>query len=342
LCFDLTGLPPEPADLERFAADPSDAAWEAEVDRLLASPARAERLARMWLDVVRFAETNGFERDAAKPQAWRYRDWVVQAFATDLPYDAFLTAQLAGDERPDVAPDANVATGFWRIGPWDDEPNDREQARFDELDDQLRTITEGMLGVTVGCARCHDHRFDPLPQRDYYSLLAYFRNVAPYAKARHELESPVLAPLDVTPGDIEAWDVSRQAEIERARAELDELVVDLHRALLEEELAADPTRDAAAARAEFERLLGLPFEERHDALAAAGLPSTFTAISALPFEERQRASRLLISLDPEDGADFEGDLRWGLVVTEREGEPLPTHVLHRGLPSTPGEEVRPA
>ena len=342
LYLDLTGLPPALEDVERFAADPSPAAYGALVDELLGSAAYGERMARLWLDVVRFAESNGFERDAAKPYAWRYRDWVVEAFRSDLPYDAFLTAQLAGDERPDSAPDAVVATGFWRLGEWDDEPNDPREAEFDELDDSLRAISEGMLGVTIGCARCHDHRFDPFPQEDYYGVLAHFRNVAPYEDARHALDSSVLVPVGADPGAIAAWEAASQVTLEGVRTELDAILEEPHRRLFEAQVGAEADPVAAYRRVEFRRALTLSYRERQPALRQLGLPSVFDAIATLPFDERRRAHELAGVLGGDGELDFAGDLRWALAVRERPGEPLPTHVLGRGRASTPLEEVPPA
>ncbi|QDU68581.1 DUF1553 domain-containing protein [Engelhardtia mirabilis] len=341
LYFDLTGLPPTIEAVERFAADPSDDAYAALVNELLARPAHGERMARQWLDVVRYAESNGFERDGDKPHAWRYRDWVVGAFNEDLSYDAFLTAQLAGDEQPEVARDAPIATGFWRLGEWDDEPNDPQQALFDELDDSLRTITEGMLGVTVGCARCHDHRFDPISQRDYFSFLDWFRNVEPYAEPQHELGSPVLTPVGATDEAIADWRADRAEQAERRRAEFDALLEPVHRRLLEEQLAGFDPAVAERARARFERALELPIEERRGYLLEQRLPNIDRVLHALTFLERQRAWVTLARIEEEGGlGDHEGDLRWALTVREREGEPLPTHLLRRGLASSPMERTR--
>jgi hypothetical protein len=177
LCYDLAGLPPTPEEVEAFAADPSPEAYEALVDRLLASPHYGEKWGRHWLDLVRFAETNSYERDNPKPNAWRYRDYVIRSFNADKPYDRFLREQLAGDELPDADVDAVIATGFYRLGIWDDEPTDREQARYDGLDDIVTTTGQVFLGLTVDCARCHNHKIDPIPQQDYYRLLAFFQNI---------------------------------------------------------------------------------------------------------------------------------------------------------------------
>lgn len=178
--YDLTGLPPTPQEIQRFLSDASPRAYEDLLDRLLESPRYGEKWARYWLDLVRFAETNSYERDNPKPNAWRYRDWVIRAFNSDRPYDRFLREQLAGDELPDAGPDALIATGFYRLGIWDDEPSDPALARYDGLDDVLTTVGQVCLGLTIDCARCHDHKIDPIPQKDYYRLLAFFHNINHY------------------------------------------------------------------------------------------------------------------------------------------------------------------
>ena len=189
--YDLTGLPPSPEEVEAFAADPSDAAWEQLIERLLNSPHYGEKWGRHWLDLVRFAETNSYETDEAKPNAWRYRDYVIRAFNRDTPYDRFIREQLAGDELPDGGDDGIVATGFYRLGIWDNDPADKELARFDQLDDIVATTSQVFLGLTVDCARCHDHKIDPIPQRDYYSLLSFFENLQPYRNGGATDEVPL-------------------------------------------------------------------------------------------------------------------------------------------------------
>ncbi len=177
--YGLTGLPPSEQELQEFLADESPAAWERVVDRLLASPHYGEKWARHWLDLVRYADTNSFERDGDKPHAWRYRDYVIRSLNDDKPYDQFVIEQLAGDELPAPTADSLIATGYYRLGLWDDEPADRLQAKYDGLDDIVATTAQTFLGLTINCARCHDHKIDPLPQRDYYSLLAFFHNITP-------------------------------------------------------------------------------------------------------------------------------------------------------------------
>lgn len=179
--YGVTGLPPTMEQLEEFLADDRPDAYQRLVDRLLASPRYGERWARHWLDVVRYAETNSFERDAEKPFAWKYRDYVIRSFNDDKPYDQFVVEQLAGDEIDDATAETITATGYYRLGVWDDEPADPLQAKYDELDSIVSTTAQAFLGLTIGCARCHDHKIDPIPQTDYYGFLAFFADVTPYA-----------------------------------------------------------------------------------------------------------------------------------------------------------------
>ena len=184
--YTLTGLPPSPKDVAEFINDQSPDAYEKVVDRLLDSRRYGEHWGRHWLDLVRYAESNSFERDNPKPFVWRYRDYVIRALNNDKPYDQFIREQLAGDELDEVTPDSIIATGYYRLGLWDDEPADRPLAFYDGLDDILATTTQTFLGLTANCARCHDHKIDPFPQRDYYSLLAFFHGVKPYG-GDHEI-----------------------------------------------------------------------------------------------------------------------------------------------------------
>ena len=178
--FDLTGLPPSPEDVQAFVLDERNEAYAELIDRLLASEQYGVKQGRHWLDLVRYAETNSFERDSMKPAVWRYRDWVVDAHNRDLPYGDFLTRQLAGDEIEGGGVEALVATGFYRLGLWDDEPTEPLQAVYDDYDSIADTAARSMLGISMGCARCHDHKKDPITTKDYYSFLSFFEGVAPY------------------------------------------------------------------------------------------------------------------------------------------------------------------
>ena len=185
LSFDLIGLPPTPAEIGTFENDDSPQVYEKLVDRLLDSPHFGERWARHWLDIIRFGESQGFERDKLRTNSWRFRDWVVNAFNRDLPYDEFVRLQLAGDVlRPDD-PEAIIATGSLVAGAYDEVGQSQQSAamravvRQDEMEDYVSTIGETFLGLTVHCARCHDHKFDPILARDYYQLSAVLAGVRP-------------------------------------------------------------------------------------------------------------------------------------------------------------------
>ncbi len=173
--LDLIGLPPSPEAVAAFVNDNSPDAWEKLIERLLASPQYGERWGRHWLDVARYADSSGFEHDRDRPTAWRYRDYVIQSFNKDTPYNAFIAEQLAGDELDWTNFDTKIATGFLRAGPRVEfREKDNPQYRFDYLDDMIAATSQGFLGLTVQCARCHNHKFDPIPQKDYYRLQSVF------------------------------------------------------------------------------------------------------------------------------------------------------------------------
>ena len=180
--IDVTGLPPSPADVASFLADTKPGAYERLVDRLLASPQYGERYGRFWLDIARFGESHGYEYDNLRDNAWPYRDYVVRALNEDVPYDRFLTEQLAGDA---ISPAAPAATGFLVGGPMDEAGKAapglqvRLRAREEELEDMIGTVSQTCVALTVNCARCHDHKFDPIPQVDYYQMKAALTGVAP-------------------------------------------------------------------------------------------------------------------------------------------------------------------
>ena len=176
LYFDLLGLPPTPAEVNAFVMDRSPGAWERVIDRLLDNPHYGERWGQHWLDVVRFAESDGFEYDTHRQDAWRYRDYVIQSFNSDKPYDRFVLEQLAGDELAAEDSTLRVAAGFNRLGPLRKNAGNQEVAssRNEVLTEMTNAVGAALLGVTLGCARCHDHKFDPLRQKDYYRIQAYF------------------------------------------------------------------------------------------------------------------------------------------------------------------------
>ncbi len=205
--YDLIGLPPTRQEVDQFekafTAD-ADQAVASLVDALLARPQYGEKWARHWLDIVRYGESNGFERDNPKPEMWRYRDYVISALNENKPYDQFVIEQLAGDEIDEPTQESVTATGFYRLMQWDDEPADRKQHVYDVLADNVLVTSEAFMGMTIGCARCHDHKVDPISQKDYYSFMSFFHGVTPYQ----------------TPGTIRPWaepEVLANFEVERKK-----------------------------------------------------------------------------------------------------------------------------
>ena len=210
LRFDLTGLPPSTEEVAAFEADQAPDAYERLVDRLLASPQYGERWARPWLDLARYADSDGFKSDKSRPNAWRYRDWVVKALNEDMPYDRFVALQLAGDEIAPDDPEAFVATGFNRNWPFEDNnmvPGLNNQLILDDMTD---TTTSVVLGLTVACARCHDHKYDPISHRDYYRLQALF--AATKAKDDYVLAPPEARAIQAS---LEAEHAARVDQVRR-------------------------------------------------------------------------------------------------------------------------------
>ncbi len=213
--FDLWGLPPNPADIESFVNDASPAAHENLIDRLLDSPRYGERWGRYWLDVVRFSETAGFNADPLRPLAYKYRDYVIRSFNDDTPYDRFVQEQLAGDELFPADEDALIATGFNRLWPDESNASNIELARQSMLNDMTATVGAVFLGLSMGCAECHDHKFDPIRQKDFYRLQAFFAPMIPVESAEiGEQES-----LDAFRGQLAEW----EREIDPLRKELWEI-----------------------------------------------------------------------------------------------------------------------
>ena len=230
--YDLIGLPPTPEEVDAFVADKSPDAFSKTIDRLLASPQFGERWGRHWLDVARYAESTGRGANILYPQAWRYRDYVIASLNADKPYDQFIREQIAGDllSAKDDAQRAEqiVATGFLALGPKELSERDRLQFQLDVVDEQLDTLGQAMLGMTVGCARCHDHKFDPIPQRDYYALAGIFRStetcygtvpVVTNNQPSRLIDLPASAPTVAPQSSVERLR-SEQARLDKALREL--------------------------------------------------------------------------------------------------------------------------
>jgi hypothetical protein len=237
--FDLTGLPPAPAEIEAFLADESPSAYETVVERLLASPAFGERWGRHWLDVARYGESTGSARNLPFPHAWKYRDYVIDSLNKDKPYDRFIREQVAGDLLPSESDDQRkeqlIATGFLAIGVKD--VNQRFKVRYvmDNIDEQIDTVTRSVLGLTVSCARCHDHKFDPIPTSEYYGLAGIFNSTDLCDGLRNKMGG----------GGLDYYDTSKLLVLAEKSAEMDEA----HAAKV-----ADAKQKADEAKAEFERI----------------------------------------------------------------------------------------
>ena len=231
LSFDLTGLPPSPAEIEEFVGDNRSDAYDRLVDRLMASPAYGERWGQHWLDLARFAETDGFEHDLERPNAWRYRDWVIDALNADMPYDEFTRLQLAGDEMHPDDPNAAIATGFLLCGPDMPDINLQEERRHNFLNDMTATVGATLLGLQMGCAQCHDHKYDPISQYDFYRLRACFDPTAIFQDH----------PLPLPPGTMPPPEPPIAAQIRTIGEEIQKLEEDAKQRLKAENPDLQPT-----------------------------------------------------------------------------------------------------
>lgn len=252
--FGLTGLPPTPEEIERFLADEDPGSHARLVDRLLDSPHYGERWGRHWLDLVRYADTNGADENHQMPEAWRYRDWVIRMINRDLPLDEFLVQQLAGDLLPvpedeEAAGDLITATGMLVVGPKMLAEQDKDKMIIDIVDEQIDTVTRTVLGLTIGCARCHDHKFDPISAKDYYALAGIFystQSMADRAFVSQWMERPL--PSE----EIDLQRTAYQPKIDEAKARLDDLTAEVEKAKAEleskEAESAVADREATAAR----------------------------------------------------------------------------------------------
>jgi len=347
--FDLTGLPLTNGQLgeyeQRVAANGADKAYLWLLDELLDSQHYGERWARHWLDVARYADSNGYEVDGEKPLAWQYRDYVIRSLNEDKPYDQFVLEQLAGDELPNATSQTVIATGFLRVGPWDAErgasvqPSEVVAERFNELDDLVSTTSQVFLGLTIGCARCHDHKFDPLSSRDYYSLVAVFDPLARHKNGRTELTRPAVPPRELA--DKNAAD-NRIAELTAKRGQL---LQPLERVIIEggkTKLATDVVaalKTAADKRTDADKqLLARSANAIRQELEAA-FDNNELAAQNLTAEQRSEAVKAA-----EEIAQLRAQFNYpaGYFFHEPNPQPAPTRLLKRGNPLQPGDEVEPA
>jgi len=349
--FDLTGLPPTPEEVIAFVNDPADDAYERAVDRLLASPAYGQRWARHWLDVAGYADSNGqVEADSLRPHAWRYRDYVVDSLNADTPWDQFLTEQLAGDELAGVVHGETgdavqdparrkllIATGFLRTAPdgTGDNPPDAALARNDVMAEQLKVVSSAVLGLTVGCAQCHDHRFDPVTQADYYRLRAIFEPAFDTAQWRAPVQR--LCSL-ATPEDR-----AKAAEIEEQAVAIDADAKAMEKQFLDEIFEKE--------------ILKLPEEDREPYRAARATPKAEQTPEQQELIKKYPSALALYALDLYDAEAQKkvaarraeaAELRktkpkeeFVRAITEVRDRIPETPLLHRGDPAQPREAIAP-
>lgn len=312
--FDLLGLPPTPEEVQAFLTDDSPDAFEKVLDRLLASPHYGERWGRHWLDLARYADSDGFEFDVDRPHAFRYRDYVIRSFNADKPYDLFIHEQLAGDELDPKNPEALTATGFCRCGPTIDNQIN-EKNRLDELDDIISTTSAVFLGMTIGCARCHDHKYDPISQKEYYELLAIFNS-------REKKDFNVATPEE-------------RERLERDRAKIDAQIRELKKQLAE--VAPPPIRFAGQWRVADDELVQEALKP--DVRLFFGDPSWTDLILEVEAQRVRGAEGFLVAFRVQDAdnfywVNFGG---WGntqhAVEVERAGE------RQLAIPGKPGRVV---
>ena len=333
--LDLTGLPPAPEEVTAFVNDKAPDAYEKLIDRLLASPHYGERWARHWLDLVRYADSGGFEFDVDRPEGWRYRDYVVKAFNEDKPYDQFIREQLAGDEYAPDSDDAMIATGFLRLGP--EGGGGGERGRQDALDDIITTTSLTFMGMTVGCARCHDHKFDPIRQSDFYRIQAVF---APTRPVNHPLVKPdVVAAHQAETKRIEGL----QRPLKKAK---DELEAPYLKMLVEEAVSRLPEYMQIAWRTpEDKRTPGqkLNVQQIRKTLEDDTLSMKLTEkdiVARMPAEAKQKHQDLVAqirALDKQKPKPYPT----ARAIGEMSAKPAPTYFLHRGSADAKGPAVQP-
>ncbi len=341
--LDLIGLPPSPAELSAFIADDSPAAYERLVERLLASPHYGERWGRHWLDLARYAESTGFEQDVTRPNAWRYRDYVIDAFNSGKPYDRFVQEQIAGDELWPDRPGARIATAFNRN--YAEEPNQKDLllARQETLHDITSVVGSTFLGLTFNCAQCHDHKFDPIKQRDYYRLQAFFASV------NHDDSFPVVpvAEYEQYQRRLSIWEEKTAAiwqEMVEMLEPLRKFTPDqlLHRypdyvieAIKTPADQRDPSQEWMASLLERKVCGTCPFEPK-----PYMDPGFRSRSNRLKGEQKERFEKLQAEL-----AEFEhlkpDEVARGTGIFDVSPNPPATHVLGGGLYTNPGEEVQP-
>ena len=329
LYLDLTGLPPTLEDVAEFVADEAPGAWKSLVERLLESPHYGERWGRHWLDLVHYADSGGYERDFDWPSMWRYRDYVVDAFNDDMPYDRFIREQIAGDEIAPDSRDANIATGYLRMV-LDNNIKD-ERTRMDELDDNVATTAQTFLAVTVQCARCHDHKFDPIPQKDYYRMQAVFFSTK-------ETDYPLVPPAAVARHEALDKEITDQQEPLKKR--LKELDKPHREVLFQAKLDTLPNyyrvawETPAAERTKAQRLNARQVEALYNLILREDMLARMSEQDRARYLETEESIKDLEHRRPDPYPTAR-------TISEDSPTPLPSYFLHRGDPGTKGSLMEP-
>jgi len=350
--FDLHGLPPTPAEVTQFLNDSAPEAWEKLIDRLLASPRYGERWGRHWLDVARYADTGGFETDIYYANAWRYRDYVIQSFNDDKPYDRFVEEQIAGDELwPDNLElaggleipaekqkhlEARIGTGLYTIGPtYHEAALHGEQLRYEWLTDAVDTTGEAFLGLTMGCARCHDHKFDPLSQRDYYRMMAIFAG----SEAK---EIPVVSKMAIFGFQSSSPSLLRVEDYKAAIRRIDDQVRDRAIAGIKAQFTPEAVKAHEAPAGKRTRQQGETARPLEEALAKAGLRENAGSKEFVPRytpQEKEERDRLVFELGQ---AALEARFSYPSATVLGHAEIVPdVHLTTRGDFRASGPKVSP-
>ncbi len=352
LFFDLHGLPPSPEDIAAFLADTSPSAYEKLVDRLLASPRYGERWARHWLDVVHYGDSHGYDKDKPRPNAWPYRDYVIRSFNSDKPYARFVQEQIAGDFLYPADPDGIVATGFLAAGPWDfvghqelrEGTTDKNITRVLDRDDMVAATMSTFTSMTVHCARCHDHKFDPIPQADYYSLQAVFAGVD-RADRPFDRDPAVLAKRNEIRERQRQVQIALQPLLDKVEFASSDEITALDDRIRDGKLLSthigDPKTPAEAE--EKQRLLervARDQKRRQELVDAIVGTETYTRIDRLKAQRKALDAELAALPQPEfvyaasSFFDRAGNFRPSLI-------PRPVHLLERGNVGSPGPLMTP-
>ena len=329
--LDVLGLPPTPEETEAFVNDRSPEAWPKVVDTLLASPHYGERWARHWMDLVRYADSGGYEFDVDRPEMYRYRDYLINAFNTDKPYDQFVKEQLAGDEYTPVTDEAMIATGFLRLGP------EGGGNRLDQVDDLVTTSSLTFMGMTVGCARCHNHKFDPIPQKDYYRIQSIF-----YPTTSVDLS--LVPQADVAANRAETQRI--EALQKPLRAQKTALEKPYHQILIDRELAKlapymqEAWNTPPEKRTEGQRLNVKQIEDTLGLNSLRKLLTEDDVVKLMPADVKAKHASVKAEIDA-----FESQkpkrLPTARAIGERGRVPGEVFFLHRGSPDARGSVVKP-